>query len=144
MSISGPIIFVDDDSDDQFIYEEICIKLGVINKLKFFHRAETMLNYHRETTDKPFIIFCDINMPEMDGLSLRKAINDEEYLRRKSIPFVFFSTAATPAQVRVAYDLTVQGFFLKEQNFAETQATIKMILDYWRKCYHPNNSGGYK
>ena len=144
MSISGPIIFVDDDSDDQFIYEEICIKLGVINKLKFFHRAETMLNYLRETPDKPFIIFCDINMPEMDGLSLRKAINDEEYLRRKSIPFVFFSTAATPAQVRVAYDLTVQGFFLKEQNFAETQATIKMILDYWRKCYHPNNSGGYK
>ena len=96
MSISGPIIFVDDDSDDQFIYEEICIKLGVINKLKFFHRAETMLNYLRETPDKPFIIFCDINMPEMDGLSLRKAINDEEYLRRKSIPFVFFFHSSNP------------------------------------------------
>lgn len=144
MSISGPIIFVEDDSDDQFIYEEICVKLGVINKLKFFQRAETVLNYLRETTDKPFIIFCDINMPEMDGLALRKAINDEEYLRLKSIPFVFFSTAATPAQVRVAYDLTVQGFFLKEQNFAATQATIKMILEYWRKCYHPNNSSRYK
>jgi CheY-like chemotaxis protein len=144
MSINGPIIFVDDDADDQFIYEEICRKLGVANKLRFFERADTVLKYLRETQERPFIIFCDINMPEMDGITLRKQINDEDYLRRKSIPFVFFSTAATPAQVRVAYDLTVQGFFLKEQNFADSYTTIKMILEYWRKCYHPNNSEKYK
>ena len=140
MSVNGPIIFVDDDADDQFIYQEICENLGVLNTLKFFHRADAVLEYLRETTDKPFIIFCDINMPEMDGLRLRKHINDEEQLRRKSIPFVFFSTAATPAQVRLAYDLTVQGFFLKEQNFGGTQAAIKLILDYWRKSYHPNSA----
>src|SRR5687767_11681131 len=105
MSISGPIIFVDDDADDQFIYQEICLKLGVANRLKFFHRADTVLKYLRETAEKPFIIFCDINMPEIDGLDLRRQINNEEFLRQKSIPFVFFSTAATPAQVRTAYDL---------------------------------------
>ena len=144
MSINGPIIFVDDDTDDQFIYEEICHKLGVSGKLKFFNRADTVLQYLRETSDKPFIIFCDINMPEMDGLALRKQINEEDYLRQKSIPFVFFSTAATPAQVRMAYDLTVQGFFLKEQNFAEACATIQLILEYWAKCYHPNSTDKYK
>ena len=36
MSLTGPIIFVEDDTDDQFIYEEICAKLGVANPLKFF------------------------------------------------------------------------------------------------------------
>jgi CheY-like chemotaxis protein len=144
MSLSGPIIFVDDDADDQFIYQEICLKLGVLQRLKFFNRADSVLKYLRETSEKPFIIFCDINMPEMDGLSLRRQINEEEYLRQKSIPFVFFSTAATPAQVRVAYDLTVQGFFLKEHNFADAYATIKMILDYWAKCYHPNNANKHQ
>lgn len=77
-------------------------------------------------------------MPEQDGLQLRRTINEEEKLRRKSIPFIFFSTAAAPSQVRMAYDLTVQGFFLKEQRFDDTVATIKMILEYWKKCYHPN------
>lgn len=139
MAQNGPIIFVEDDTDDQFIYEEICTKLGVGNRVKFFSSAGAALNYLRVTTDKPFIIFCDINMPEADGLQLRKQINDDEQLRRKSIPFVFFSTAATPNQVRVAYDLTVQGFFLKGQNFAETLSTIELVLTYWKKCYHPNS-----
>jgi CheY-like chemotaxis protein len=141
MSSKGPIIFVDDDSDDQFIYEEICLKLGIHNKRKFFRRADEVLTYLRETTDKPFIIFCDINMPEVDGLQLRAQINNEEELRRKSIPFVFYSTAATSQQVRLAYDLTVQGFFIKEPNFADTEATIKLILDYWDNCHHPNSAG---
>lgn len=136
--MKGPIIFVDDDADDQFIYEEIFRKIGRLNKLKFFRRGEALLAYLRETTDKPFIIFCDINMPEMDGLQLRKTINDEENLRKKSIPFVFFSTAATNSQVRLAYDLTVQGFFIKEHNFAETEETFRLILRYWEKCQHPN------
>jgi len=140
MSEAGPIIFVEDDADDQFIYEEICLKLGMKNPVKFFNKAESLLNYLRETAEKPFIIFCDINMPIMDGLQLRKRINEEEQLRRKSIPFVFFSTAATPSQVKTAYDLTVQGFFIKGHNFAETMSTIKMVLDYWRRCRHPNVS----
>ena len=136
--INGPILFVEDDADDQFIYEEICHRLGVANHVKFFHSGDEALNYLRSTTDKPFIIFCDINMPEMDGLKLRKEINDDENLRRKSIPFVFLSTAATPSQVYIAYDLTVQGFFVKEPKFADTQSTIQMVLEYWKKCYHPN------
>jgi CheY-like chemotaxis protein len=140
MSLKGPIIFVDDDTDDQFIYEEICQKLGLLNKLKFFNNGELVLTYLRETKDKPFIIFCDINMPEMNGLQLRRKINEEEKLRRKSIPFIFFSTAATGAQVDLAYDLMVQGFFIKEQDFTSAQATFKMIVDYWSKCRHPNSS----
>ena len=138
MTMKGPIIFVDDDADDEFIYEEICRKIGLINQLRFFRRGEAALAYLRETAEKPFIIFCDINMPEMDGLRLRKTINEEEYLRKKSIPFVFFSTAATKAQVRTAYDLTVQGFFIKEQSFGDTEETFRMILKYWEKCRHPN------
>lgn len=138
MAQNGPIIFVEDDIDDQFIYEEICNKLGVGSRIKFFSTADAALHYLRVTTDKPFIIFCDINMPESDGLQLRKQINDDEHLKRKSIPFVFFSTAATPTQVRIAYDLTVQGFFLKG-NYAETFSTIDMVLKYWKTCYHPNS-----
>jgi len=138
MSLNGPIIFIDDDADDQFIFKEICHKLGLTNPLKFFNNGSAILNYLWETQETPFIIFCDINMPEMDGLQLREHIYNEEQLRRKSIPFVFYSTAATDEQVRLAYDLTVQGFFIKEQNFADMECTFKLILDYWTKSIHPN------
>ena len=137
---SEPIIIVDDDTDDHFIFTEIAERLDLQNEIKFFKNGNEVLAYLRTTTDKPFIILCDINMPHISGLELRKTINEEEYLRRKSIPFVFFSTAANKQQVRTAYDLTVQGFFLKEQTFIETEHTFKLILDYWDKCLHPNSA----
>ncbi len=138
MSSKGPIIIVDDDEDDQYIYGEICKKLQVINDVKFFPTAASVLAYLRTTPEKPSIIFCDINLPEMDGLQLRRHICNEEHLRQKSIPFVFFSTAATVEQVKLAFQLTVQGFFIKDNNFAAAESTVRTILEYWAKCRHPN------
>ena len=140
ISDKEPIIFLDDDTDDHFIFTEICKKIGVQNELKFFKHGEDFLHYLRITPDKPFIIFCDINMPQMSGLAVRKTINEDKALREKSIPFVFFSTAASPEQIRQAYTLTVQGFFLKEPTFVETEETFRLILKYWQKCRHPNSS----
>jgi len=139
MSSEEPIIFVDDDADDHFIFAEVCKKMGLVNETKFFRGGQDVLDYLLKTDDRPFIIFCDMNMPQMNGLQLRKKINENDYLRKKSIPFVFLTTAASKNQIREAYDLTVQGFFVKEQSFAETASTLKLVLDYWGKCRHPNS-----
>lgn len=135
---NAPIIILDDDTDDHFIFAEICKNLEIKSELRFFKAGNELLDYLRNTEEKPFIIICDINMPQMNGIELRKNINADKVLREKSIPFVFFSTAASDEQVAAAYQLTVQGFFLKEQTFAETQETLRLILNYWKKCKHPN------
>jgi CheY-like chemotaxis protein len=138
MNVKEPIIIIDDDTDDHAIFQEIAQRLNLANKLVFFRNGVEVLSYLRTTLDKPFIIFCDINMPVMNGLDLRREINADEFLRKKSIPFVFFTTAASADQVREAYDLTVQGFFIKESSFIETENTFRLILEYWDKCKHPN------
>jgi DNA-binding NarL/FixJ family response regulator len=76
-------------------------------------------------------------MPQMDGLKLRKEVDKDQKLRKKSIPFIFFSTGASDKQVTDAYEMTVQGFFLKDNTFAETKETLDLIFAYWRKCKHP-------
>lgn len=139
MNSKEPIIIVDDDTDDHAIFQEVAERLNLQNELLFFRNGLELLAYLRITTQKPFIIFCDMNMPQMGGLELRRHINEDEFLRKKSIPFVFFTTAASNEQIREAYDLTVQGFFLKESSFIETENTFKLILDYWSKCKHPNS-----
>ena len=139
MSAKKPIVLVDDDEDDHYLFAEICKKLEVGKEIRYFRGGAELLQYLRVTAEKPFIILCDINMPEMDGLSLRRQINSEEHLRRKSIPFVFFSTAATTEQITAAYELTVQGFFTKNHNFADAEATIRTILGYWASSRHPND-----
>lgn len=139
MKNTGPIIIVDDDLDDHYIFGEVITKMQLRNQIKAFTASTDALSYLRTTTDSPVIILCDINMPEMDGFELRRKINEDDYLRQKSIPFVFLTTGVSRAQVLEAYNLTVQGLFLKESSFGAMEHTLRLILDYWDLCKHPRN-----
>lgn len=139
MKNTGPIVIVDDDLDDHYIFSEVIEKMQLKNKIKAFTGSSDALSYLKATTDSPVIILCDINMPEMDGFELRRKINEDEALRKKSIPFVFLTTGVSKPQVLEAYNLTVQGLFLKESSFAALEHTLRLILDYWDLCKHPRN-----
>jgi CheY-like chemotaxis protein len=54
------------------------------------------LFYLETTQDRPFIILCDINLPGMKGNDLKKIIDDNENLPKKSIPYIFYTTSDNP------------------------------------------------
>jgi CheY-like chemotaxis protein len=139
LKLSGPIINIDDDEDDHEIINAVCKNLGVQKHLKSFRDGSEALDYLKTTHDYPSIVLCDINMPVITGFELRRTINANNVLRERSVPFIFYSTAAEASQVREAYDMTVQGFFLKGSSFQEAQQTLKIILEYWCLCKHPNS-----
>ncbi|WP_026350855.1 response regulator [Dyadobacter beijingensis] len=138
MSMRGPIISIEDDVDDQFLIKSVVEELDIPNDLLFFSNGVDALLYLETTREQPFLIICDINMPVMNGLELRERIDRNEYLRKKSIPFVFLSTADNPHVIETAYDSTIQGFFKKENSFEDLKSRIRVIYDYWFYCLHPN------
>src|SRR3989337_2870670 len=135
--ISDPIVIVEDDPDDQYFIRTICEKLGITSELMFFDDGLKALNYLQTTQKKTFLILSDINMPVMNGLELRRRIQKDEQLKKRSIPFVFLSTAARPKEVEEAYDLTVQGFFLKASQLSDMERTLELIFNSWVKCKPP-------
>jgi CheY-like chemotaxis protein len=137
----GPIIIIEDDKDDRDIYAEIITDLQIPNPLRFFPNGLDALNYLLMTPEQPFIILCDINMPIMNGLELKEKIQADDFLKQKGIPFVFISTNATPAAVRKAHLLSVQGYFAKPNSYSAVQAMLTKIFDYWELCKHINNIG---
>jgi CheY-like chemotaxis protein len=137
-STFGPILVVDADEDDHDLLRFVCRELNVCNNLHFFFTGQQLIDYLKSEQQRPFIILCDINMPHINGLDLRQLIWSDTDLRNKSIPFIFFSTAASPEQVNRAFDLTVQGFFLKGNSMNETIRKLKLVLDYWTESKHPN------
>lgn len=138
MILNGPIIAIEDDADDQFLLKTAISELNISNNIVFFENGLQALNYLETTQDQPFLILCDINMPVMNGLELRENIDRNDYLKKKSIPFVFLSTADNPQIVDAAYDSKIQGFYKKLSNFNEYQKQIRIIIDYWKYCLHPN------
>lgn len=137
MEMKGPIIVVDDDDDDHYILKRVCEKLGVSAPILFFPDAHKLLDYLRAGGERPFLILCDVNMPVMNGLELKRTIDMDSTLRSKGIPFIFFSTSAMSSIVREAYAMSVQGFFIKGQSLEDLERTMRAIFDYWRLCEHP-------
>ena len=135
---NNPIYIVDDDEDDQQIIKEVVAELSLANELKFFYTAEAVLNELRKSDLIPFIIISDINLPGMDGFTLREKILTETSMSDKSIPFIFWSTTASDAQVKRAFDLSAHGFFIKGRTFKELKEELGEIISYWSKSLAPH------
>lgn len=138
MAKNGPLLILEDDEDDREIYQSVLTSLGLRNTMLFFDAGDALLKYLQETTEKPLIIIADINVPRMNGLELRRRIDMDESLRKKSIPFVFLTTIESKEIVDEVYDLTVQGYFIKRPLYEDIEKQIRVILEYWTNARHPN------
>lgn len=139
MAKSGPIIIVDDDLDDEELIKEALTELGVSNKIIHFANGEDAFLYLRSTLEQAFLILCDVNMPKLNGVEFKRKIDEDPELRKKSIPFVFFTTSVDQSAVTESYTkMTVQGFFKKSNSYEELKKLLTLIIDYWKICYHPN------
>jgi CheY-like chemotaxis protein len=136
----GPIIIVDDDDDDVEIYTEGIRSLGITNEIRHFNTCQAALDYLLTTSEQPFIILSDINMPLMSGLEFKAKIQQNEYLRAKGIPFVFISTNADKIAVRQAHHLSVQGYFQKPLRMEDVISMLRKLFEYWELCKHINNT----
>lgn len=138
MQKQGPIIVIEDDPDDQEILNEIFKKLNYANEVIFFSDGYEALDYITQTSVQPFLILSDINMPKLDGFELRRKIHNNEELRIRCIPYLFFTSGADRKAVTDAYSMSAQGFFIKPSRFGDLENTIRKIIDYWLECYAPN------
>jgi response regulator RpfG family c-di-GMP phosphodiesterase len=74
----------------------------------------------------------------VNGKELRQQIHENEYIRYKSIPYLFFTISTEQESVIVAYSKSIQGFFIKPSSFDELKSTVKIIVEYWQKGACPN------
>lgn len=138
MNKTGPIIIIEDDIDDQEILTEIFNEHNYENEIIFFGDGEAALDFLTNTAIEPFIIFSDINMPRLNGVELREKVHNNEDLRIKSIPYLFFTTSAEQKHVVDAYSKSIQGFFVKPAKYEHLKRTIRVIVEYWQECVSPN------
>ncbi|MEO6671206.1 MAG: response regulator [Ferruginibacter sp.] len=138
MNQRGPIIIIEDDIEDQEILADIFKELDYPNELIFFGDSVQALQYLIETDIQPFLVLSDINMPKLNGMELREKIHNNEDLRMKSIPYLFFTTHAEQQHVIDAYSRSIQGFFVKPSSYDKLKKIIVKIVEYWQECESPN------
>lgn len=140
MAKTGPIVLIEDDEDDIELFREAMRENEIENSFIIFPGGPEALEYLTTTLDQPFLIICDVNLPRQNGIEFKTAIDSNPVLRKKSIPFIFYSTYVAQYAVNEAFsNLTVQGFFQKNDSYSEFKKIMKIIVEYWSLCRHPNN-----
>jgi CheY-like chemotaxis protein len=140
MNKRGEIILIEDDLDDQELFQLAYRELGIQNRLIVFWDALKAYEYFNNTNRDLFLIISDINMPVMTGIQLRDKMQQVGEVRLRTIPFLFLTSGTAPNNVIYSYSHSVQGFFLKPNNYAELKNIIQQIIDYWKSCTEPTFS----
>jgi CheY-like chemotaxis protein len=139
MNKAGPVIIIEDDPDDQFLFSEVFRELDYSNEIIFFADGISALEFLTKGDKYPFLILSDINLPKLSGLELRNKLKVDADINLKCIPYLFFTTAANHQTVIDAYSTSVQRFFTKPDNYDELKEQVGVIMDYWIHCSAPNN-----
>jgi CheY-like chemotaxis protein len=139
MSKKGPIVIVEDSADEQHLYQHALKNLNVHNKILFFDNGKSALKYLTATKEHPFLVICDIQMPEMTGIELKEKVESNKHLKLKSTPFVFRTGTVTANNVIEGYNLSAQGFFKKTSDFKQLVNQLSLIIKYWRESIEPDD-----
>lgn len=134
----GPIIFIDDDQDDQIVFKPLLERLAPNNQVIFFDNGQQAIDHLRNRTGPVFLIISEVSMHVMSGIELRRQIEADADLKRRAVPFIFFTHPVYKHLVDEAYELTIQGFFEKQSSIDQMKQQLEAIIAYWKSSLHPN------
>ncbi len=80
-------------------------------------------------SDLPDVVLLDLNMPQVDGLSVLQAIR--QHPGTATLPVVMLSTSDEHSDVQRAYALGANAYVVKPLEYDLFRRTIASVLDFW-------------
>ncbi len=113
--------------------------LGISNEIEILKDGDMAMEYLKSKQADPFFNLSDANMPRIDGIELKKLIDGDPELRRKTYLLFFLTTTENKTLLIEGHSkITVQGYFQKGYTYEDIVGTMKLIINYWRACRRPN------
>lgn len=139
MISEGTLLLIENDPGDVNLFHEAARELGFDNKVKVCSSGEEAITFLKKLGPQIFLILCDMNMPKMTGMELKRELEETSKMAAKTIPFVFFSTNTDEELLKEAYELHAHGYFLKGDNFEDYKERLEIIIKYWDMSHHPKH-----
>ena len=134
-----PLVFlVEDDSDDQYIFEmvvkELSIDVDIVvfdNGLAAYQALAKTCNSESESFSEylPDLMILDLNLPVWDGKKTLTEVKKDQ--RLKKIPIIIYTTSKSEYDVSDCYQLGANSFVSKAPEYSKLQQQIKDIFGYW-------------
>jgi CheY-like chemotaxis protein len=126
-----PIILVDDDEDDRYIFQEGFVQAGCKNQFIQFEGGNKFLDHLKSIPREqyPSLVLLDLNMPILDGRDVLRAIKDSSSWNH--IPVVVFTTSKLDNDRKTCYELGANCFISKPSGYQDVLEVTRSIALLW-------------
>lgn len=120
------IFLIDDDEEDQEIFELALGETGINANLKCYNNVSTGLSKLIEEIKKPDFLFLDLNMPKVNGIECLKLLSEQPF--KNDIKVVIYSTSSNIVDINNSKDLGANDYLVKPVNFNTLVDSLKKLL----------------
>jgi CheY-like chemotaxis protein len=122
------LLLVDDDPDDQEFFKLAIQSVEAKITIASAGNGQEALDQLTAESCVPDMIFLDMNMPLMNGLTFLKRIKEMATL--KHIPVIVYSTSDEPQEISMARSMGAVDFITKPTRFEELCRLLREKLHY--------------
>ncbi|GAB3012528.1 response regulator [Cyclobacterium sediminis] len=131
------VVLADDDEDDRFLFKEAIKQLSIQTRLLLFNDGQELINYlFSDESERPNLLFLDLNMPVKDGMQCLREIRQNEAF--KDLAIAIYSTSSTEQDIEATFIYGANIYINKPSSFAKLKEVIEKVLQVnWQ--YHTSN-----
>ena len=130
MNKNQNVLLVDNDEDDLILLTEALQECVVFDKYNFAYNGREALDYLKNTSVLPELIFLDINMHIMNGIEFLSIIKSD--LLFKKIPVIILSTSTNPHEIEQTLRLGAKSYISKPDNYEDLKSILMKLLHEFR------------
>ena len=131
----------EDDENDIFLFRRAFSHMGF--EARFVRNGIEVLDYirgmgpyaNRQEYPFPNTLILDLKMPRMSGFEVLDWLRQNDSLA--IIPTIVFSSSNERGDVRRAYQLGANTYFVKPSSFDDLVKLFQKISDYWNTAEIP-------
>lgn len=126
------IIITEDNEGHAHLVRKNLRRAGIKNDILHFSNGQDLLDFlfqkkndlHR-SSDMPYLLLLDINMPKIDGIEALRQIKHDDRLRK--IPVIMLTTTDNPQEIEKCYELGCNIYVTKPVDYEKFMDAINRL-----------------
>lgn len=137
MTVTDPVLLVEDNDDDVFFFQRAWAAAAIANPLHVARDGQDAIDFLAgtgpygtgEKTPAPGIVLLDLKLPFRNGHEVLTWIRGQPACKRCIVLFLTSSREST--DVRRAYEAGANGYLVKPASAAQLTEMVRAFKAYW-------------
>ncbi|WP_419148578.1 response regulator [Pseudoalteromonas 'SMAR'] len=123
------LLLVEDDPDDIYFFKRAYNSVTDRPHLKVFNDGSELLHYIERSDAQVQVVLLDLNMPNMSGFEVMKALSEQQLT--SNLIIVCYTTSTHHSDINKAYQLGAKSYITKPERLNDLENLIELVKQYW-------------